>query len=182
MKCPKCKSKMIDGVCIKCGYMKDGISVKVNYDYQKSDLELYEKDYDKMIHNKGLLKPYLLGCLYIGYKGHLITGVLLSFIELTVFYYIYRFFEAFAFNYQIAFGLIMTLILWIFIRLLLAGFLNSFILYLDKRSIEKIKKNSFKNYKAILVNHNSNRAFFLFVNIVICIFLFVIFFIVMSYL
>ncbi len=181
MKCPKCKSKMIDGVCIKCGYMKDGISVKVNYDYQKSDLELYEKDYDKMIHNKGLLKPYLLGCLYIGYKGHLITGVLLSFIELTVFYYIYRFFEAFAFNYQIAFGLIMTLILWIFIRLLLAGFLNSFILYLDKRSIERIKKNSFKNYKAIFVNHNSNRAFFLFVNIVICIFLFVIFLIVMSY-
>ena len=180
MKCPKCRSKIIDGVCIKCGYMKDGISVKINYDYQKSDLELYEKDYDKMIHNKGLLKPYLLGCLYIGYKGHLITGVLLSFIELIAFYYVYRFFEAFAFNYQMIFGFIMTLILWIFIRLILSGVLNSFILYLDKKSIEQIRKNNPKNYKVILVNHNSSRSFLLLMNIVICIFLFVIFLVVMS--
>ena len=180
MKCPKCKSKMIDGVCIKCGYMKNGESVNITYDYQKSDLELYEKDYDKMIHNKGLLKPYLLGCLYIGYKGHLITGVLLSFIELIAFYYVYRFFEAFAFNYQMIFGFIMTLILWIFIRLILSGVLNSFILYLDKKSIEQIRKNNPKNYKAILVNHNSSRSFLLLMNIVICIFLFVIFLVVMS--
>lgn len=181
MKCPKCKCEMIDGVCIKCGYMQSGKKVNVNYDMKKSDLEIYEKDYDNMIHNKKLLKPYLLGTLYIGYKGHLIIGILLSFIELTVFYYIYRFFESLAFNYQIIFGLMMTLMLWIFVRLLLAGILNSFILYLDKKSIEKIKKNNPKNYKVILTNHNSNRTFFLFLNIVICILLFVIFMIVMSY-
>ena len=85
MKCPKCKCQMIDGVCIKCGYMKTGVNIKINYDYSRSDLELFEKDYDNMIHNRKLLKPYLLGTLYIGYKGHLIIGVLLSFIELTVF-------------------------------------------------------------------------------------------------
>ena len=81
MNCPKCMSKMIDGVCIKCGYMKSGGKVQINYDEKKSDLELFEKDYDKMIHNRKLLKPYLLGTLYIGYKGHLIIGVLLSFIR-----------------------------------------------------------------------------------------------------
>ena len=75
----------------------------------------------------------------------------------------------------------MTLIIWIFIRLLLAGFLNSFILYLDNFAIEKIKKNNPKNYKFILANHDSDRSFFLFLNIVICIFLFVIFMVVMSY-
>ena len=181
MNCPKCMSKMIDGVCIKCGYMKSGGKLQINYDEKKSDLELFEKDYDKMIHNRKLLKPYLLGTLYIGYKGHLIIGVLLSFIELTVFYYIYRFFETFAFSYKMIFGLIMTLIIWIFIRLLLAGFLNSFILYLDNVAIEKIKKNNPKNYKFILANHDSDRSFFLFLNIVICIFLFVIFMVVMSY-
>lgn len=181
MKCPKCMSKMIDGVCIKCGYIKNGARVNINYDYQKSDLELYEKDYDKMVHNKGLLKPFLLGCSYIGYKGYVIIGGLLSFIELTIFYYIYRFFEAFAFNYKMVFGLMMTLVIWVVVRLALTGVLNPFILYLDKRNVEKIKKNNSKNYKVILASHNSNRSFLLFLNIVICIFLFVIFTVVMSY-
>ncbi len=86
MKCPKCMSKMIDGVCIKCGYMENGSKVRVNYDEKKTDLEIYEKDYDDMIHNEKIWKPYLLGTFYIGYKGHVITGVLLSFIEVICFY------------------------------------------------------------------------------------------------
>ena len=60
MNCPKCNSKMIDGVCIKCGYMENGLNIKVNYDEKKSDLELFEKDYDNMMHNKGLIKPFFI--------------------------------------------------------------------------------------------------------------------------
>lgn len=181
MKCPKCKSKMIDGVCIKCGYMKNGGMISVSYDEKKSDLEIYEKDYDDMIHNKKLWKPYLLGTFYIGYKGHVIIGVLLSFIEVVCFYYVYRFFEGFAFTFQLVFALMMSLTFWIFVRLILAGVLNTFILYLDKRSIEKIKKNNPKNYKIILASHKSNSPFLLFLNIIFCLWFFVIFTILMSY-
>ena len=181
MKCPRCKCKMIDGVCIKCGYMKSGNKISVSYDDKKSDLEIYEKDYDDMIHNRKLWKPYLLGTFYIGYKGHVITGVLLSFIEVVCFYYVYRFFESFAMWYQFVFGLFMSLTLWIFVRLILAGVLNSFILYLDKRSIKKIIKVNSKNYKFILASHRSNSSFLLFLNIIFCLWFFVIFMILISY-
>lgn len=181
MKCPKCMSKMIDGVCIKCGYMENGSKVRVNYDEKKTDLEIYEKDYDDMIHNKKIWKPYLLGTFYIGYKGHVIIGVLLSFIEVICFYYCYRLLESFAYNFQFVFGFFFTFIIWIFIRLILAGVLNSFVLYLDKKSIEKIKQEKPNNYKTILFAHKSNSAFLLFWNIIFCLCFFVIFIILINY-
>lgn len=35
MKCLRCGSKVIDGVCIKCGYMKNGKNVSFDYDEKK---------------------------------------------------------------------------------------------------------------------------------------------------
>lgn len=167
MKCPRCDSKMVDGVCIKCGYMKNGNIVNTDYENKKTDLEIYEKEYDDMLHNKHILKPFLLGSFYVGYKGHLIAGILLGGIESLCFYFCYRFFEGFAFNYKMVFGLIFTFMVWILIRLILAGVLNSLVLYLDKINIKKIQE--LKDYKVILAYHKSTSLFLLILNILICI-------------
>lgn len=175
MKCLRCGSKVIDGVCIKCGYMKNGKNVSFDYDEKKTDLEIFEKDYSDMLHNKKLWKPYLLGTFYVGYKGHLFIGVILSFIELICFYFCFRFFSGFAFDFSNLFGLTFTFITWIFIRLILTSILNPFIFYLDKRNIKRIKRSYPKNYKIILAYHKSSSLFLLFLNIIFCVFLFIIF-------
>ena len=180
MRCLKCSGKVIDGVCIKCGYMQNGKNVSFNYDDKKTDLEIYEKDYDDMLHNRKLWKRYLLGTFYIGYKTHLLIGVILSFIELICFYFCFRFFSSFAFAFSNIFGLTFTFIIWIFMRLILTSVLNPFILYLDKRDIKRIKKSYSKNYKLILAYHKSSSPFLLFLNILFCIMFFVIFILIIS--
>lgn len=177
MNCPKCMSKMIDGVCIKCGYMKSGGKVQINYDEKKSDLELFEKDYDKMIHNKGLLKPFLLGSLYLTYKGYFLIGFILNTIEWVISFNLFNFFGMFAYSYGFAFSLVFWIVYFLIMRFILSGFLYTFVLYLDKKRILKIKKESPENYRYILANHKVDGAFLVFLNILIYILLFVICFV-----
>ncbi len=166
MRCPKCGSVLQGKVCIKCGYMENGNYVKYDYDNQKSDLELYEKNYNGALQNKNLMIPFLLGSLYVTYKGHFIIGFLLSFLEFGLFVLVFNFFEMFAADFQLLFALTLSIILWIFVRFIMAGVLNSFVLFLDKKDIEKIKKK-YKNYRDVLASHEVHGMFLVLMNILI---------------
>lgn len=179
MKCPKCMSKMIDGVCIKCGYMKSGGKIKIDYDEKKSDLELYEKDYNKMIHNKGLLKPFLLGFLYVTYKGYFIIGFILTTIEWIISFNLFNFFGTFANSFKLAFSFVFWIFYFLIMRFILSGLLYPFILYLDKRRILKIKKESPENYRYILANHEVHGTFLVIMNILIYVLIYVIYLVLM---
>lgn len=175
MKCPKCKGKMIDDVCIKCGYMKNGKMVQINYDSTKSDLELYERDYDSMIHNKGLLKQFLLGCLYITYKGYFLIGFILTSLEWLISLFVFSFFYSLAYQYQGVFAFVFWFLYFLISRLVISGLLNTLILYLDKKEIERIKKKCPKEYKIILANHDEHGLFLVLMNILIYILMYAVY-------
>lgn len=175
MLCPKCGTKMIDKVCIKCGFLENGKMIKISQDNVLSDLELYEKDFHNMINNKKLLKPFLLGLLYITYKGYFVLGFVLGFIEWVISLFVFSFFYSLAYQYKFAFAFVFWLVYFLISRMFIAGVLNSFVLFLNRKKIARIKEHNPKNYRVILANHEVHGAVLIVLNILIYILIFIVF-------
>lgn len=180
MFCPKCGTKMIDKVCIKCGFLENGKKVKISQDDFSSDLELYEKDFHNMINNKKLLKPFLFGALYITYKGYFALGFVLGFIEWLISLFVFSFFYSLAYQYKFAFAFAFWFVYFLITRMFIAGVLNTFVLFLNRKKIAKIKKNHPKNYRLILANHKVHGTFLTIFNILIYILIFILFNLLMN--
>lgn len=146
MKCPKCNFSMVNGCCLKCGYMLNGNYVNKNeIKRELTDIELFDSDYDKMNRNSNWYLPFILGPFYFSYKGFFLLG-----------------FFGVLFDYGVRVLATLTpipnpIIFMYFIinRFIYLIFANPFCLYMERKRINKIKANSINSYKDILKkNHN----------------------------
>lgn len=142
MYCEKCKGKVVDGVCIKCGKIKDGDKIEEKNIDKFEDLKLFNKDFDSINRNKKQYLPFIFGPIYISYRGHFFTGTILVLVDYLLFYFIVLN------NILNIFSSVIMIYLYIFIdRLLWATFSNPICISLDKIKIKQIKNKYKENYK-----------------------------------
>lgn len=161
MKCPKCNSNMMNGCCLKCGYMSNGNYVnKEEIKRNISDIELFDKDYDKMNRNSNSYLPFMLGPFYLSYKGNFWLGFFLG-----IFDYLIRILSSLT-----TIPLVCMIIYFIISRLSYLIFANQLCIFLDKKKISKIKSKYGDNYKEILNKHH-NKISYIFLTIILYIFI-----------
>ena len=162
MICPKCNFKLVNGCCVKCGYLSNGNQVK-NIDIDKNeDLKLYNKNFYALNQNKNLLLITLLGPLYFSYMGYFFIGTILgildfiSFISLPVLYNL-------MFNTNNVFSITSPSVqIYIIInRLIYILFANYICLLIDKIKVNYIKKKYKDNYKEKLKNYKHKKYYLL---------------------
>lgn len=68
--------------CTHCGYLDDGKQIRGFREEMASDLEIYlGNDFDKIWRNTNWLPSFILGPLYLCYRGFLLLGLLLMPLE-----------------------------------------------------------------------------------------------------
>ena len=68
IKCPKCHSEVLDGCCLKCGYMFNGNTVSLEESQDRNqDIKLFDSDFEKICRNDNYYMPLLLGPFYFSY-------------------------------------------------------------------------------------------------------------------
>ena len=87
MKCIKCNGKIVDGCCVRCGYLENGNQIKTKVKDKNEDLKLFNKDFYIINQNKNLLLVFILGPLYFSYRGYFFIGTILGIIDYLIFYY-----------------------------------------------------------------------------------------------
>lgn len=146
-KCPKCGFYMCDNYCIKCGFV-DGIYIKdlKKYEENISDLELLMKSqFQKCIHNENLFLIYLVGPFYFSLNMHFLITIILVFFDCLFGIMIGIFFSK---------GILPVIVYFLFLRIIYVMFSNSFLVFLNKLKIEKIKKNNI-HYQELLIKKRS---------------------------
>jgi len=157
MICPKCNIKLNRGCCIKCGYMENGNTIKLEetknekFEYQK----LFNKNFDAMYRNEKIFFSLILGPLYFSYRGHFIFGTILVLIDAFLFYFV-----------NAVFSYMSLYIIWIFLyillnRLLYATLSNSICLFIDDIRIKQIKKKYKEDYIYKLEKYKHRKIYLL---------------------
>jgi len=171
MNCPKCNSKLVNGCCIKCGYLSNGNQIENKNIDKNEDLKLFNKDFDKLNLNKNLLLVFILGSLYFSYMGYFFLGTILGILNYFLFYFVMN-------NIEISISIFGTLpvgILYFFInRLLYIIVANYICLQIDKVKIKIIKTRYKDQYKEKLNSHRYHK-YYLFITIVIYVILILMF-------
>ena len=162
MNCSKCGGKIVDGCCIKCGYMVNGNKIKSTSEDKNYELKIFNKNFDKICMNKNLLLIALLGPLYFSYMGHFFLGTILVIFDIV--YFIASNMFTSILN-MVFFNMLSVTLLKIFIvvfnRLLYIIFANKICLLLDKLKIKKIKKKYKENYIEKLENYKHHKYYLL---------------------
>lgn len=162
MMCPKCNFKLVDGCCVKCGYLSNGNQVK-NVDIDKNEaLKLYNKNFEDIVRNKNLILITLLGPLYFSYMGYFFIGTILGIIDTLVFINIPHIYNL-IFNTNNLFTITSPSIqIYIIInRLMYILFANYICLLIDKIKVNYIKKKYKENYKYKLKNYKHRKLYLL---------------------
>lgn len=152
-RCPKCGAVMMNDCCVGCGFMSNGnYTGKITID-KFSDLKLYDDHFDDLTMNRKLFLVFLLESLYFCYRGHLLFGCFVGFVDMFISYgfisVVSNIFGNF-FPLLVNFSLIAYFIVK---KILYVMFANTICLSLDKLRVDRIKKR-FNNYQAILCKHN----------------------------
>lgn len=168
-KCPKCGFLMRDKYCLKCGYIDERFVDEITKD-TSSDMELLLKDdYQKIIHYNNSILIFIMGPLYLVYRGFILLGTIMFILDIFIRYYISTVLsyclDTFMLGIQ---GEISPVIyFWFLIRLIYVLFLDVIVVKLSKEKI-KIYKNSFPNkYKTFLELINVNNYFLVIIYIVL---------------
>lgn len=170
MKCPKCNIDLEKGVCLKCGYMENGNKIERFKKTEKyTDIRIYNEDFDKMNTNNNKFINFIMGPFYFSYRNHLITGLIITIISLTILA-----FEIRLTSELLSIGSVFTLLSFFntigyvtINRVLYMAFSNVICIKLDNMKIEKLKQK--ENYIDKLTNHKSKNIIALIINIIISI-------------
>ena len=173
MKCDKCGGQIIDGCCIKCGYLENGNKIEIKESCKNEDLKLFNKDFSIISENKNLLLVFILGPLYFSYRGYFFIATILGILDYLLFYYSMN---------SIPYIILLISnsfigVLYFFInRLIYIIFSNYICILIDKLKIKRIKKKYKENYKQKLKEYKHNKYYLLitFVIYLILILMFVI--------
>lgn len=175
MKCPKCNSEIMDGCCIKCGYLLNGNQIEEKDADKFKEQKIFNKDFDKINRNKNLLLVWILGPLYFSYRGYFLMGTILGIIDYFVFYW---FMNIITLN---LFGNTPLVFLFLLVdRLIYVVFANYICLLIDKIKIKLIMKTYKDNYIDKLRKYKHKKIYLLF-TIVIYIVLIFLFFMIRRY-
>lgn len=158
MNCKRCNGKIVDGCCVKCGYMDNGNNIQ-NIEVDKNeDLKLFNKDFNIIVQNQNLLLIFILGPLYFSFRGYFFIGTILGILDYLLFYYIMDLSKILI----IVFGGFQIGMINFFInRLIYIIFSNYICLLIDKLKINRIKKKYKENYKEKLKNYKHNKYYLL---------------------
>lgn len=177
MKCPKCNKEINKNYCMFCGYILDKDTfIDKNKTGETSLLELYFGDqFDKKVRKCEPFKRFILGPMYIAIKGFIIEGLLFTFLDLALLYFIH----IFNVNFPLpGFGKLFDYVL-IFVNVIFCMTLDSILyIFLLKRKLERIKKKNPNNYLNILEKLDIGKhdlinflvIFFAFITIILFIF------------
>ncbi len=153
MNCPNCNSELFKGNCIKCGYFdkKHQLDKTVSPTIL-SDLQKYLKnDYQTVVANLNNKTTFLLGFLYLAYRGYPFIASLLFTVD---FYFIVSRTKN-------------LIIIFILDRFIQAWILNYIYLYLVKRKIRKYKTKA--NGEELIAGAETRYPFLLFISIILVI-------------
>ena len=151
-RCPECEATFYNNCCTKCGYLKKGVKVKLDYSPVDEDLNVYSTDYSSMFTNENHLLVFILGLSYFAWAGHFILGILGVLGDYFIFYYS----ALFILSFLQKIGLPAP---WLFYLLLIMTiFINRLCLKLDKIKYEHIKKKYKDKYKLHLNRLNGKKA------------------------
>lgn len=153
MNCPKCgKLLMKDSqhtFCPHCGYLDDGKQIHGYEEHQASDLEIYlGKDFDKFWRNENWFTSFILGPLYLCYRGFVLLGLVLMPIEWLFWDVMFHSFYNFRF-YLLGIAILIS-------RLFFSAVNNMICIYFYKRQIQKIKKKYPNTYLEELRKRNGH--------------------------
>lgn len=157
MICPKCNSKIVNGCCIRCGYIDSGNKIQNgDMDIDKySDMKMFNKDFDKLNRNKNSFVIFLLGPLYFSYMGYFFIGTVLGLIDYLLFYILM--------NNTFIFSFVFITYLYIFLnRIIYVVFSNYICILIDKYKIKRIKKKYKDNYLSKLKKYKHHKIYLLF--------------------
>ena len=139
--CPKCGFFILNSNCPKCGYESNHIYLE-KYKTTPNDLELMLKDdYQKIIQNNNKKLIILLGPLYLSYYKFYLPSLIFTIIELYIHYIMsvnLTIHEKFS-------GILLVLLFildFIALRAIYLTFYNELLMYLFKKRISKLKKQS----------------------------------------
>lgn len=174
MKCPNCNIELDKGICLKCGYMENGNKIeRLKKSDKYTDIKIYNEDFDKMNSNQTKFLNFIMGPFYFSYRNHLIIGLLITILSLTILAFEIRLTESLQ-----TIGSVFTLVSFfntIFYittnRVLYMAFSNVICIKLDNIKIEKLKQEN--NYMDKIVNHKNKNILYLILNIIISVPIFI---------
>jgi len=174
MKCPNCKRDLVKGCCLRCGYMENGntISLDSSTTNKFEELKIFNKDFDIMRRNEKIYINLLLGPLYFSYRGHLITGIIFTLLDLVILYSVEFYFILVMRN--LFFVSVAMIFYLLFNRMLYIGFTNQICLFIDNIRIKCIKSLYKDKYIEKLEKYKHKKIYLLF-NIIICIVIYLIY-------
>ena len=143
MKCPRCGNNMSKDsehtFCTHCGYLDNGEQIHGYEEKQASDLEIYlGKDFNKIWRNENCFTSFILGPLYLCYRGFILLGLL--FMPLEWFFWAMMFGSFYHFRY------VLLVIAILISRTIFMAVNNMICLYFYQRDIQRIKKRYPNNY------------------------------------
>lgn len=170
-RCPKCGGIIVDGCCVRCGFMKNG-NIVGNYtpNDKFKELKIYDKHFDEIYRNENMKLIFLLGPLNFSYRGCPIIGGFASVLDIILFLAVSNFLNSVSKIYSFVYLLLHVLYLLI-IRIAYCTFVNRIILKIDSIKIRIIKYKSKNNedFYDILNKHNDKSIGSIFLSILISI-------------
>lgn len=180
MNCPKCNGKMMSNCCIKCGYLESGhkVSLKYNKD-ENEDIKIYEEKYDTLLHNDNWYVPFIMGPLYLSYKGNLLLGSFLTYLDIAIrclLFSIPSFLpnELLIIPFFSQLGFYSYIIYVIISKMIYAAVLNHIVLKMDYMKINRLKEKYKNNYKDKLYKNKNHPLYVLITILTLILFLFII--------
>lgn len=136
------------GVCVHCGYMKNGVIIDTKKKQYATLLEFYfGTKYDKFIRNRNYLVAGIFGPIYIMANNHFFIGLLLCIIDTLITLLFYVFNHAFLFTYIVWY---LNFVYFIFNRFVWATIGNIIYIKLLVKKLEKIKNKNPDSYVSLI--------------------------------
>ena len=170
MNCPRCGKLLMKDChhtfCPHCGYLDDGEQIHGYEEHQASDLEIYlGKDFDKIWRNENWFTSFILGPLYLCYRGFILLGLILMPLEWLFWDVMFHSFSRFRY-YLLGIAVLIS-------RLLFSAVNNMICIYFYNRQIKKIKKKHPDTYLEELRKRNGH--FNKYMSLVLAVLLFILF-------
>lgn len=156
MKCPKCNGNIVDGCCIKCGYLSSGNMIHDKEIEKYEDEKLFNKDFYKLYNNKRLFLIFILGSLYFSYRGFLFTSIIVGLSNCFLYLCYYNIIDNSILTYA---QLQMGIVYFVITRLLYVIFSNSACIMIDQIKISIYKKIYKNNYKEKLKKYKHQKYY-----------------------